>query len=70
MSLINRIKEMKYNKLHRLLQKAGCYETGEQVAGHPEWYSPITGKKFTTSNHGGREVATGTLKSIKRDAGI
>lgn len=61
---------MKYSELHRLLQKAGCYQTGEQRVGHPGWYSPITGKKFTTSNHLSREVATGTLKSIKRDAGI
>lgn len=61
---------MKYNELHRLLRKSGCFETGEQVAGHPEWYSPRTNKKFITSNHGTREVATGTLKSIKKDAGI
>lgn len=61
---------MKYNELHRLLKKAGCYLTGNQRAGHPEWYSPKTKRKFTTSNHGQQEVATGTLKSIKRDAGI
>lgn len=61
---------MRYNELHKLLSQAGCYLTGKQRAGHPEWYSPITGRKFTTSNHGTREVASGTLKSIKRDAGI
>ena len=61
---------MKYNELERLLKKAGCYETGKQRAGHPEWYSPITGKYFTMSNHKSEEVRPGTLKSIKRDAGI
>lgn len=61
---------MKYNELHRKLKKAGCYPTGEQIAGHPEWYSPITGKKFPTSNHGTREVPKGTLRSIEKDAGI
>ena len=33
---------MKYNELHRLLKKHGCYPTGGEIAGHPEWYSPLT----------------------------
>ena len=61
---------MKYNELHKKLKKAGCYPTGKSIAGHPEWYSPITGKYFPTSNHGSREIAPGTLKNIIRDAGI
>ena len=61
---------MKYAELHRKLSKAGCYKTGDEMAGHPEWYSPITGKYFPTSHHDQKEVATGTLKSILRDAGI
>lgn len=61
---------MKYNELHRLLRKNGCYPTGETQAGHPLWYSPKTGKEFATSHHERQEVATGTLKSIKRMAGI
>lgn len=61
---------MKYNELIRLLKKAGCYDTGKQQAGHPLWCSPKTGKCFQVSNHGKEEVATGTLKAIKRAAGI
>ena len=61
---------MKYAELHRKLRKARCYPTGNEIAGHPEWYSPITGKYFPTSHHDQKEVATGTLKSIIRDAGI
>lgn len=61
---------MKYNELHRILSKSGCYETGKQRAGHPEWYSPITKRKFITSNHLSAEVKLGTLKSIARDSGI
>ena len=61
---------MKYNELERLLVSAGCRKTEKQWAGHPLWYSPITGKLFTTSNHGKQEVAAGTLKSIKRDSGV
>lgn len=61
---------MKYNELHRLLAKAGCWDTGRQRKGHPVWYSPITGRYFKTSNHGSDDVKPGTLGSILRDAGI
>lgn len=61
---------MKYNELHKLLSKAGCYDTGRQRSGHPLWFSPVTGKYFKTSNHGSEEVKPGTLKSILREAGI
>lgn len=61
---------MKYNELHRILKKNGCYPLGKTQAGHPLWFSPKTGKEFTTSHHEAQEVATGTLRSIKRLAGI
>lgn len=68
---VNQVKlKMKYNELERLVKKAGCYNTGEQQAGHPLWYSPKTGKTFQMSNHEKQEVATGTLKAIKKAAGI
>ena len=60
---------MKYNELEKLLKANGCYEITKKGR-HPVWYSPKTGKKFTTSHHGSEEVRPGTLKSIKRDAGI
>lgn len=69
-SLINQRPKMKYKELHKILRKAGMIETGDQRAGHPLWLNPQTGEKFTTSNHGSQEVATGTLKSILRAAGI
>lgn len=61
---------MKYKELHRLLRKAGMIWLDEQRAGHPLWLNPNTGEKFTTSNHLVNEVATGTLKSILRSAGL
>lgn len=61
---------MKYSELERKLLKFGCYPTGEQQRGHPLWFSPATGKTFATSNHKGKEVAIGTLKSILRDSGL
>ena len=61
---------MKYKELHKKLRDAGCYYTGREQAGHPLWYSPRTGKYFTTSHHGSEEVATGTLNSIMKAAGL
>lgn len=58
---------MKYNELHKLLKRAGCYDTGKV---HPLWYSPITKRYFPTSHHGSEEVKKGTLNSIKKSAGI
>lgn len=61
---------MKYNELHRKLKKAGCYPTGNDICGHPEWFSPITGQKFATSHHGSDEVKIGTLKNIRKSSGV
>lgn len=61
---------MKYSELHRILKAQGCYLTGMQRHGHPEWYSPITGIKFITSNHTSQEVKAGTLKAIAKQSGI
>lgn len=61
---------MKYNELHKMLRKAGCYDTGEMIAGHPKWYSPLTGRYFATSHHQSAEVARGTLNNIMIASGI
>ena len=39
------------------------------MGGHPIWHSPKTGRDFKMSNHGGEEVATGTLRAIQKAAG-
>ncbi len=61
---------MKYHELANKLRRIRCYDTGEQANGHPIWYSPLTGKTFRMSNHGSKEVPTGTLRQIKKDAGL
>lgn len=61
---------MKYNELSKKLKKAGCYDTGDQMSGHPIWHCPSTGKYFKMSNHGSEEVATGTLNAILKAAGL
>ena len=52
-----------------LLKKNGCY-LYSQGKKHEIWYSPKTGNYLTVGRHNQEEVATGTLKSIKNDAGI
>ena len=61
---------MKYKELHRILKKGGCIQLPKQTAGHPTWYSPTNGMEFTTSNHGTKEVARGTLNSIRKMSGL
>ena len=61
---------MKVSELNRLLRQAGCYETRTHLGGHEEWYSPITDKRFRVPRHQSKEVASGTLNSIKKAAGI
>lgn len=68
--VVSKGNNMKYSELHRKLKKAGCYPTGASIAGHPEWFSPRTGKYFPTSHHEKQEVAPSTLKKIYRDAGL
>ncbi len=60
---------MTFGELKRLLRKNGCY-LACQGSRHEIWYSPITGKRFQLGRHNTEEVATGTLKNIKKDAGL
>lgn len=63
-------KTMKYSEIHRKLRKAGCYPTGHSIAGHPEWYSPITDTYFPTSHHESEEAKRGTQRNIERQSGV
>lgn len=60
---------MRYSELEKLLKKAGC-TVFRQGSNHTIWYSPITGEKFPVGRHSGEEIPIGTLKSIKRAAGL
>ena len=61
---------MKYSELERKLRRIKCYYTGKHSHGHPLWYSPRTGQFFQMSNHVTEEVASGTLKKIKKASGL
>lgn len=60
---------MNYGELKRDLRKHGCFCLREG-ANHELWYSPITGKTFAVGRHNQKEVASGTLKSIRMDSGL
>lgn len=55
---------MKQSELLKLFGKNDI-----KLVRHDLYYSPITGKTFPVPRHA-KEIATGTLKSIKRDAGL
>lgn len=60
---------MKYSELEKILRQVGCYPMKEG-ANHTIWYSPVTEKKFPVGRHRTEDVPTGTLKSIKKAAGV
>lgn len=60
---------MRYSELEKDLKKIKCVIV-RQGANHTMWYSPITGKTFPVSRHKTEEIPVGTLRSIKRDAGL
>lgn len=55
--------------LIKLLKDNGCTFVRFGKGDHQVWYSPITGKKFSIA-HPKKQIPIGTLKSIKRMAGI
>lgn len=60
---------MKTSELRKILRANGCYVVREGT-NYEIWFSPITGKKFPVLRHGTKEMATGTVNSILRSAGI
>lgn len=60
---------MKVSELRKLLKLHGCYEL-EPGKEHDTWFSPITNKKIRVPRHQSKEIATGTLNAILKQAGI
>ena len=60
---------MKVSELTKLLKKNDCYlvEHGKE---HDRWHSDITGKDFYVPRHKSKEIPTGTLNKILKDAGL
>lgn len=60
---------MKISELIKLLKAKGCYK--ERDGGNHEiWYSPISQKRFQVPRHGAKEVKTGLLNGILKQAGL
>ena len=61
--------EMKVSELIRILKRSGCrfVEHGRE---HDKWHSDTTGKDFRVPRHKSKEIPSGTLKAILKDAGI
>lgn len=60
---------MRYSELEKDLKKAGC-KVFREGANHTMWYSPITRQYFPVSRHKTEEIPKGTLKSIRKAAGL
>lgn len=60
---------MKYSELKKYLKKNGC-NLIRNGANHEIWYSKKTNKEFPVGRHNSKEVATGTLKAILKQAGL
>lgn len=61
--------DMKTREFKKLLQKNGCYQTGEG-ANHEHWFSPLSGKSFTVPRHQSKEMHNGTVQAILKQAGL
>ena len=60
---------MRASELKKILIKNGCYKAKEG-RNHETWFSPSTGKYFSVTRHNSEEIATGTLSSILKSAGL
>ncbi|WP_188708151.1 type II toxin-antitoxin system HicA family toxin [Neiella marina] len=60
---------MTSKELIELLEQHGCEFVRHGKGSHQIWYSPITNRKFPVS-HPNKNIAAGTLRAIKRQAGI
>lgn len=59
---------MKLSELLKELSENGI-RLAEHGKRHDIYYSPITGKRFPVPRHA-KEIAIGTLNSIRKDAGL
>jgi len=60
---------MKTSELIKILKKAGCYFV-RHGGRYDIWYSPKTGNEIQVERHESKEVRTGTLNKILKDAGL
>ena len=60
---------MKTSELIKKLKAAGC-RLVERKTNHDLWSSPGTGKEFLVPRHPAKEMHSGIVNSILKDAGL
>ena len=60
---------MKTNELVKLLKQNGCHLVGSRKK-HDMGYSPISDSVVFVPRHGAKEIPTGTLNGILKQAGL
>lgn len=60
---------MKVSELTKYLKRNHCRLVSHGKE-HDEWYSDITQKSFRVPRHQSKEIPTGTLNRILKDAGL
>nr|DAO21571.1 MAG TPA: hypothetical protein [Caudoviricetes sp.] len=60
---------MKISELVKILKSHGCYKE-RNGSNHNIWVSPVTNKHFQVPRHCAKEVKTGLLNGILKQAGI
>lgn len=61
---------MKYQELAKRLRELGCQERRQTKGSHRIWYNPATNQVASAPDWGGKDLATGTVRSIIRQLGI
>ena len=61
---------MNYNELTRLLKAAGWQFSRHGKGSHKIWIHPILGGQITVPDHGSKEIKSGLVRGIKKQAGI
>lgn len=61
---------MRYRELSKRLRQLGC-EIGRQGKGsHITWLNPASGGRAVIPNHGGVDIAPGTVRGILKQLGL
>jgi predicted RNA binding protein YcfA (HicA-like mRNA interferase family) len=60
---------MKYSELRRILEDAGCW-IKRNGSNHDIYYSPISENSFPVGRHTSKEIPTGTVNKILKQAGL
>lgn len=61
---------MKTSELVRKLKNTKQCFVVEHGKEHDKWHSNITGKDFRVPRHSSKEIPSGTLNAIMKDAGL